>query len=97
MARSSNSTATTLDQRGLTDGALAVVWNDRASVTVPVKITDRLRSGVVAIPFGWWSAAHPDGKVANSLTNDTLTDWGGGVAYSDTLVQVALAKARHSA
>ena len=30
----------------------------------------------------------PDGKVANSLTNDTLTDWGGGVAFSDTLVQI---------
>jgi anaerobic selenocysteine-containing dehydrogenase len=57
-------------------------------VEVPVKISSRLRPGVVAIPFGWWSAAHPDGKVANSLTNDTLTDWGGGVAYSDTLVQV---------
>jgi hypothetical protein len=26
--------------------------------------------------------------VANSLTNDTLTDWGGGVAFSDTLVEV---------
>ncbi len=76
------------DRRGLATGDLARVWNDRASVEVPVKITERLRPGVVAIPFGWWSAAHPDGKVANSLTNDTLTDWGGGVAYSDTLVQV---------
>jgi anaerobic selenocysteine-containing dehydrogenase len=74
--------------RGLTDGAMARVWNDRASVTVPVRVTERLRSGVVAIPFGWWSRHHPDGKVANSLTNDTLTEWGGGVAYSDTLVQV---------
>ena len=53
-----------------------------------MKITERLRPGVVAIPFGWWSRHHPDGKVANSLTNDTLTEWGGGVAYSDTLVQV---------
>ena len=75
-------------ERGLTDGAMARVWNDRASVTVPVRITERLRTGVVAIPFGWWSRHHPDGKVANSLTNDTLTEWGGGVAYSDTLVQV---------
>jgi len=74
--------------RDLADGDLATVCNDRASVVVPVRITDRLRPGVVAIPFGWWSASHPDGKVANSLTNDTLTDWGGGVAYSDTLVQV---------
>ncbi len=75
-------------ERDLDDGDLATVCNDRASVVVPVRITDRLRPGVVAIPFGWWSASHPDGKVANSLTNDTLTDWGGGVAYSDTLVQV---------
>ncbi len=76
------------DARGLVDDDLARVWNDRASVTVPVKITGRLRPGVVAIPFGWWSRHHPDGKVANSLTNDTLTEWGGGVAYSDTLVEI---------
>ncbi len=76
------------EARGLVDGELARVWNDRASVAVPVRITRRLRPGVVAIPFGWWSRHHPDGKVANSLTNDTLTEWGGGVAYSDTLVQV---------
>jgi anaerobic selenocysteine-containing dehydrogenase len=75
--------------RGLADGDLARVWNDRASITVPVRVTDRVRPGVVAIPFGWWSAHHPDGKVANALTNDTLTDWGGGVAFSDTLVDIA--------
>jgi anaerobic selenocysteine-containing dehydrogenase len=74
--------------RALHDGALARVWNDRASVALPVRLSERLRPGVVAIPFGWWSAQHPDGKIANSLTNDTLTEWGGGVAYSDTLVQV---------
>jgi anaerobic selenocysteine-containing dehydrogenase len=77
--------------RGLVDGAPARVWNDRASVEVPVKITERLRPGVVAIPFGWWSRHHPDGRIANSLTNDTLTEWGGGVAYSDTLVEVEAA------
>ena len=65
------------------------MWNDRASLEVPARISDRLRPGVVAIPFGWWQSQHPDGKAANTLTNDTLTEWGGGVAYSDTLVQVA--------
>ena len=48
---------------------------------------------MAAIPWGWWRNQHPDGKVANSLTNDTLTDWGGGVAFSDTLVQIE--RARH--
>ncbi len=75
--------------RGLVDGQHATVFNDRARVHVPVRISTRVRPGVVAIPFGWWSAQHADGMVANSLTNDTLTDWGGGVAYSDTLVEVA--------
>ena len=75
--------------RGIAEGDLARVWNDRASLEVPAKISGRLRPGVVAIPFGWWQSQHPDGKVANALTNDTLTEWGGGVAYSDTLVQVA--------
>jgi len=74
--------------RGLSDGDTARVRNDRACVEVTVRISERLRSGVVAIPFGWWRTQHADGKVANSLTNDTLTEWGGGVAYSDTLVEV---------
>jgi anaerobic selenocysteine-containing dehydrogenase len=74
--------------RGLTAGSTARVYNERASLELPVKITERLRPGVAAIPWGWWSKHHPDGKVANSLTNDTLTEWGGGVAYSDTLIQV---------
>jgi anaerobic selenocysteine-containing dehydrogenase len=74
--------------RGLTEGDRARVHNDRASIEVPVRISTRLRPGVASIPWGWWRDHHPDGKVANSLTNDTLTEWGGGVAYSDTLVQV---------
>jgi anaerobic selenocysteine-containing dehydrogenase len=74
--------------RGLAAGDSARVWNDRASIEVPVRISERVRPGVAAIPFGWWRGQHTDGMVANSLTNDTLTEWGGGVAYSDTLVQV---------
>ncbi len=74
--------------RGLIEGATARVFNDRASLELPVKITERLRPGLASIPWGWWRNHHPDGKVANSLTNDTLTEWGGGVAYSDTLVQI---------
>jgi anaerobic selenocysteine-containing dehydrogenase len=75
--------------RNLQDGDMARVWNDRATLDLPVRISDRLRPGVVAVPFGWWQTQHPDGRSANALTNDTLTEWGGGVAYSDTLVQVS--------
>jgi anaerobic selenocysteine-containing dehydrogenase len=73
---------------GLVEGQCAVVHNDRSSLELPVKITERLRPGVVAVPWGWWSSQHPDGRTANALTNDSLTDWGGGVAYSSTLVAI---------
>ena len=65
------------------------MFNDRATVVLPVRIGDRVRPGVVLIPFGWWSSQHPDGRAVNALTNDTLTDWGGGVAFHDTRVEVA--------
>jgi anaerobic selenocysteine-containing dehydrogenase len=70
------------------DGQTVRVHNDRASLVLPAKVTNRLRPGVVAVPWGWWADAHGNGGGANDLTNGTLTDWGGGVAYSDTLVAV---------
>jgi anaerobic selenocysteine-containing dehydrogenase len=76
--------------RGLATGDRANVWNDRSTLELEVRVTDRLRPGVVAVPFGWWGSDHNGtGATANSLTSDTLTDWGGGVAFSDTLVVVA--------
>jgi len=75
--------------RGISEGQFVRVFNDRASVEVPARITERVRPGLVSIPWGWWSRHHPDGMVANSLTNDTLTEWGGGAAFYDTLVEVS--------
>ena len=75
--------------RGIVDGQRVRVFNDRASIEVPARITERVRPGLVSIPWGWWSHHHPDAMVANTLTNDTLTEWGGGVAFSDTLVEIA--------
>jgi len=81
------------DRLGLTDGDAATVWNHRAELRLPVRITTRVRPGVVAVPWGWWAQHHggPDASVANSLTSDAPTDWGGGVAFWDTAVAVARA------
>jgi anaerobic selenocysteine-containing dehydrogenase len=76
-------------ERSIAEGDLVDIWNDRARLRLPARITDRLRPGIVAVPFGWWSQDHGGQGTANALTNDAPTDWGGGVAYSDTLVQVA--------
>jgi len=75
--------------RGLSDGDTARVFNNRAELRLPVRISTRLQPGVVSIPWGWWSQHHPDGRTANDLTNNTLTDWGEGAAFYDTLVEIA--------
>jgi anaerobic selenocysteine-containing dehydrogenase len=75
--------------RGITDGQAVRVWNDRGAVVVRAAVSDRVRPGMVSLPFGWWRQHHGGTGSANSLTNDALTDWGGGVAFHDTLVEVA--------
>ena len=75
--------------RGLGDGDTARVFNDRAELRLPVRVSTRLQPGVVSIPWGWWAHQHPDGRTANDLTNNTLTDWGEGAAFYDTLVEIA--------
>jgi anaerobic selenocysteine-containing dehydrogenase len=69
--------------RGIADGDAVRVFNRRAELRLPAKVSDRLRPGVVAIPWGWWGEA----VNVNALTNDTPADWGGGVAFYDTLVE----------
>lgn len=75
--------------RDLADGDRAEVFNRRGQIELRVRYSDRLRPGVVSIPWGWW-AGHYGGHeaVVNDLTNDAATDWGGGAAYGDTRVGV---------
>ena len=72
--------------RGIVEGQLVRVWNDRGSVSYRAHVTDRLRAGTVAVPFGPWMRA--DGSV-NSLTSDRLGDLGHGPTFCDILVEVA--------
>jgi anaerobic selenocysteine-containing dehydrogenase len=81
-------TASDAAQRGIEDGDEVEVFNDRATLRLRARIGEYVRNGLVAVPFGWHGAAHSDGRTANALTNDSLTTFGGGVAYSDTLVDV---------
>ncbi len=62
--------------------------NDRATLQLHARIGTTGRPGVAVVPFGWGPAQHLDNKSVNALTNDALTSWGGGSAYSDTLVEV---------
>jgi anaerobic selenocysteine-containing dehydrogenase len=45
-------------------------------------------AGTVIVPYGWTWSRTRDGNTVNVLTSDAPTDWGGGVAFFDTLVEV---------
>ena len=80
--------------RGITDGSLVRVRNDRASLTAVARVShdrSRVRPGVVIVPFGWVGDRTNDRATVNMLTSDTPTEFGGGVAFYDTLVEVELA------
>jgi anaerobic selenocysteine-containing dehydrogenase len=77
--------------RGLSDGDTARVHNQRGELRLPVRVTERLAPGLVAVPFGWWDSAHGGNRSVNDLTSDEPTDMGGGVAFHDTFVEVSRA------
>jgi anaerobic selenocysteine-containing dehydrogenase len=74
---------------GFVEGDSVRVSNARGGLTLPVRVSERLGRGVVAVPFGWWDSHHDGVTSVNDLTSDGPTDMGGGVAYHDTFVRLA--------
>lgn len=78
--------------RGLQDGDKAKVYNDRGALVIPVRITKRIRPGVVSIPQGAWYT--PDDKgvcqrgCINILTSQRPTPLAHGNGQHTNLVQV---------
>ena len=80
--------------RNIADGDLVRVHNERGSMTLRAHVGDdvRVRDGMVSIPFGWSIDRTYDGQTVNMLTTSAPADWGGGVAFYDTVVRVAKVK-----
>jgi anaerobic dimethyl sulfoxide reductase, A subunit, DmsA/YnfE family len=81
--------------RGLADGALARVWNDRGAVELCARITLRIMPGVVSMPQGgWWEpdAAGTDRRgCVNVLGRYKPTPLARGNPSHTMLVEVARA------
>ncbi len=83
--------STDAQARGISDGDMVWVFNDRGKMVIPAKVTERIMPGVVDVPHGAWY--DPDengvdrGGCANILTKDTYSP-GGSFPYNTGLVQV---------
>jgi anaerobic selenocysteine-containing dehydrogenase len=75
--------------RGIADGALVRVFNDRGSYRCAASISERARPGVVNGLGVWWRKLGVDGSNVNELTSQKLTDIGRAPTFYDCLVEVA--------
>jgi anaerobic selenocysteine-containing dehydrogenase len=74
--------------RGIGTGDSVRVFNDRGSLLVSARVTDRARRGVVVAPSVWWRKLAPGGENANAVTSQALTDLGRAPTFYDCLVEV---------
>jgi len=75
--------------RGIANGDAVRVFNDRGSLTARARVSDKAREGVVVALSVWWRKLTADGRNANDLTSQALTDIGRGATFYDCLVDVA--------
>ena len=77
--------------RGIVDGTMVRLFNERGSYSCKAEISTRARPGVVVGLGVWWRKFGAEGKNLNELTHQQLTDIGRGPSYYDCLVEVAAA------
>jgi anaerobic selenocysteine-containing dehydrogenase len=78
------------EPRGIVDGDLIRIWNDRGSLQLSAMLSDRIPAGVVAGRLDW-AKLSLDGQNVNALTSERLTDIGNAATFYSTLVEVAKA------
>ena len=75
--------------RGIANDARVRIFNDRGSIDVLARVTERARPGCVVALSIWWKKLARDGKNANELTGQALTDIGRAPTFYDCRVEVA--------
>ncbi len=74
--------------RGIVNDAEVRIFNDRGSMLAKARVTPRARVGLVVGLSIWWKKFSADGKNANEVTSQRLTDMGRAPTFYDVLVQV---------
>lgn len=74
--------------RGVEDGQMVRVWNERGDFLARARWTEGIRPGVCASPSVWWPKLAPGGHNVNFVTAQVLADMGGGATFHDCVVWV---------
>ena len=74
--------------RAINHGDKVRIFNDRGSFVCKARVTPKARPGLVVGLSIWWKKLASDGRNANEVTSQRLTDMGRAPTFYDTLVQV---------
>jgi anaerobic selenocysteine-containing dehydrogenase len=74
--------------RGLREGDVARVYNDRGEFRAVVRVSDAVRPGVAAASKGYWPKRVAGAANANATVAERDSDMGGGAVFHDNRVEV---------
>ena len=74
--------------RGIGDGSVVRVWNDRGEFSCTARVSDDARPGVLVAPMGWWNRDYAAGRSAQATTSQRLTEIGNAPTFNDNRVEI---------
>jgi anaerobic selenocysteine-containing dehydrogenase len=76
-------------RRGIEEGEMVRVWNDRGECMLYASVSTRVKQGVAVALSIWWNKLSPGHKNINQTVSQALTDIGAGATFYDNLVEIA--------
>ena len=64
------------------------IFNDLGEVICKIKISDKIKIGVITIPKGAWQKSSLNGSTSTALCPSTISDVGGGACFNDAMVTI---------
>jgi hypothetical protein len=74
------------------EGSAVRIFNDRGSFEAIAKVSADVMQGVVVAPLGYWRDSSRGKGTVNALSPGAYADLGRAPTFSDTLVEVAVAR-----
>ena len=74
--------------RGISNGQMVRVSNERGSCQLVASVTEEVRPGVLATTTVWWPRFSPEQRNVNWTTSDRLADFGGNSTFYTNMVSV---------
>lgn len=76
------------DARGIVEGEMVRVFNDRGHFEAPAKLTEDVMKGLVMANVGHWLTSTQSVSAVNAISADVHCDLGMAGTYNDSLVEV---------